>query len=90
MSDFNVDDCFEIALKAVKEGGEVCYFCWNSIAFLKGSLWDIRCRQVIRKAFREKKSISVKSCDVDLVTETDQAVEKLLMTRIHESFPSHK
>jgi len=46
--------------------------------------------QIIRKAFYEKKSVTFKSCDVDLVTETDQAVEKLLMTRIHENFPDHK
>lgn len=32
----------------------------------------------------------LKSCDIDLVTETDQAVEKLLMDGIGAEFPSHK
>lgn len=47
------------------------------------------CLQIIRKAFHEKKSVLTKSCDVDLVTETDQAVEKLLIDRIKENFPNH-
>ena len=46
--------------------------------------------QIIKKAFHQKKSVLIKSCDVDLVTETDQAVEKMLIERIKENFPDHK
>jgi myo-inositol-1(or 4)-monophosphatase len=33
--------------------------------------------------------VLTKSCAVDLVTETDQAVEKMLIGRIKENFPNH-
>lgn len=46
--------------------------------------------KLIRKAFDEKKQVLQKSCDIDLVTETDQAVEKLLIQRVKENFPTHK
>ena len=45
--------------------------------------------QIIKEAFYKKKSVLTKSCDVDLVTETDQAVEKMLIGRIKENFPDH-
>lgn len=37
----------------------------------------------------QRKEISEKLSDIDLVTETDQEVEKLLMNGIKEKFPSH-
>ncbi|GAB0099188.1 Inositol monophosphatase [Sergentomyia squamirostris] len=36
------------------------------------------------------KTVSEKSDDIDLLTETDQQVEKLLVDNLHEKFPSHK
>lgn len=36
------------------------------------------------------KVVDVKSCEIDLVTETDQAVEKLLMENLIKHFPNHK
>ncbi|XP_032777985.1 inositol monophosphatase 1 isoform X1 [Daphnia magna] len=66
MTEFDVEVVFEVALKAVKDAGEI-----------------------IKEAFYKKKSVLTKSCDVDLVTETDQAVEKMLIGRIKENFPSH-
>lgn len=62
-----MDSCFDIAMKAVNEAGEV-----------------------IRNAFDKKKSVLEKSCQIDLVTETDQSVEKLLIQRVKENFPHHK
>ncbi|XP_057370052.1 inositol monophosphatase 1-like isoform X2 [Daphnia carinata] len=47
------------------------------------------CQQIIKEAFYKKKSVLTKSCEVDLVTETDQAVEKMLIGRIKENFPNH-
>lgn len=46
--------------------------------------------QLIRESISRQKNIQVKSCDVDLVTETDQMVEKLLMDGISAKFPDHK
>ncbi|XP_001599426.1 inositol monophosphatase 1 [Nasonia vitripennis] len=45
---------------------------------------------LIRENISRQKNIQVKSCDVDLVTETDQMVEKLLMDGISAKFPDHK
>lgn len=44
--------------------------------------------RVIRTAFYARKNITFKS-DVDLVTETDRAVEKLVMSKIRERYPDH-
>ncbi|KAK8374043.1 hypothetical protein O3P69_020943 [Scylla paramamosain] len=35
--------------------------------------------QVVREAIKKQKTIETKSCNVDLVTESDKAVEKLLI-----------
>uniref|UniRef100_A0A1L8E1T0 Inositol-1-monophosphatase n=1 Tax=Nyssomyia neivai TaxID=330878 RepID=A0A1L8E1T0_9DIPT len=62
--------------------------------------WDL-CFQTINKLVDEAgkiiasrnsgaKTISEKSDDIDLLTETDQQVEKLLTETLHEMFPSHK
>nr|CAH0112654.1 unnamed protein product [Daphnia galeata] len=66
MTEFDVETVFAVALKAVKDAGEI-----------------------IKEAFYKKKAVVTKSCDVDLVTETDQAVEKMLISRIKENFPNH-
>lgn len=46
--------------------------------------------QVVREAIKKQKTIETKSCSVDLVTESDKAVEKLLIDGLTKAFPSHK
>ncbi|XP_033223658.1 inositol monophosphatase 1-like [Belonocnema kinseyi] len=46
--------------------------------------------QLIRENICKQKNILIKSCDVDLVTETDRQVEKLLIDGISAKFPEHK
>ncbi|XP_061878879.1 inositol monophosphatase 1 [Entelurus aequoreus] len=47
--------------------------------------------QVVREAVQSvhKKAVMVKSSSVDLVTETDQKVEKLIIQSVKEKFPKH-
>jgi len=52
---------------------------------------------IVRKAGNHMKektesgfSVEAKSCDIDLVTETDQAVEKMIITSISSAFKDHK
>lgn len=46
--------------------------------------------QIIASRNDQRKTVVTKSCDVDLLTETDQEVERLLMDNLSRSFPSHK
>lgn len=46
-----------------------------------------KCGDVIRAAFHSEKTISEKSAPNDLVTETDQNVEKMLISGLREKFP---
>uniref|UniRef100_A0A8D1LVG0 Cell death inducing DFFA like effector a n=1 Tax=Sus scrofa TaxID=9823 RepID=A0A8D1LVG0_PIG len=50
----------------------------------------LRAGQIIRKALSEEKRVSTKTSAVDLVTETDQAVEALILSELQERFPSHR
>jgi fructose-1,6-bisphosphatase/inositol monophosphatase family enzyme len=43
-----------------------------------------------REGFRQKKNIHIKSVAQDLVTETDQKLERLLHDRIRSRFPLHR
>lgn len=45
--------------------------------------------EVIETAFHQPKNISHKG-DIDLVTETDKACEKLILGRLREEFPTYK
>jgi len=49
-----------------------------------------KCGEVIRKAFNAEKKISEKSSANDLVTETDQLVEKMLIGGLKERFPDSR
>lgn len=42
------------------------------------------------KANKERKLVEKKSCDVDLVTETDKEVERTLVNGLKEAFPKHR
>lgn len=44
---------------------------------------------LIRDAYDAEKRITTKSCAADLVTETDQAVEKLVISTLKAQFPTH-
>ncbi|XP_032875294.1 inositol monophosphatase 2 [Amblyraja radiata] len=46
--------------------------------------------QIIREALRIEKRVQTKSSAADLVTETDQLVEKLIISTLHTKFPSHR
>ncbi|KAK0081618.1 hypothetical protein PV325_011862 [Microctonus aethiopoides] len=45
---------------------------------------------IIREKINRPKDVMVKSCEVDLVTETDKQVEKLFMDGISAKFPDHR
>ncbi|XP_043801617.1 inositol monophosphatase 1-like isoform X1 [Apis laboriosa] len=45
---------------------------------------------IVREKINQPKDAMTKSCEVDLVTEWDQNVEKLLMEGISSKFPDHK
>lgn len=45
---------------------------------------------LVRDAIKKKKTIEIKSSAVDLVTESDKAVEKLLISGLMSTFPDHK
>lgn len=47
--------------------------------------------QLVRDAFDQPSSaVQTKASNTDLVTETDQAVEKLLIKGLGDKFPDHK
>ncbi|XP_053414376.1 inositol monophosphatase 1-like [Nycticebus coucang] len=45
--------------------------------------------EVVREALKNEKNVMLKSSPVDLVTATDQKIEKMLISSIKEKFPSH-
>uniref|UniRef100_A0A8C8VHD2 Inositol-1-monophosphatase n=1 Tax=Pelusios castaneus TaxID=367368 RepID=A0A8C8VHD2_9SAUR len=45
--------------------------------------------EVVREALKEEISIMIKSSPADLVTVTDQKVEKMIISSIKEKYPSH-
>ncbi|KAM4605315.1 inositol monophosphatase 1-like [Polymixia lowei] len=46
--------------------------------------------QVVLDAFKRPKEVMLKSSPADLVTETDQRVEKILISAIRDKYPEHK
>ncbi|XP_063779518.1 inositol monophosphatase 2 [Pseudophryne corroboree] len=50
----------------------------------------LRSGQVVRKALLEEKRVTTKTSVVDLVTETDNYVEELIISALREKFPSHR
>lgn len=52
--------------------------------------FKLRRFQIVREKIYQPKDAMTKSCDVDLVTEWDQKVEKLLVDNISSKFPDHK
>lgn len=60
------------------------YFCYEKNNYIKKN------SQIIAGRNSGEKTVTQKSSDVDLLTETDQQVEKLLMDGLLAKFPSHK
>lgn len=46
--------------------------------------------QVVLSALEQQKEVKLKSSPADLVTETDQRVEQLLVSAIRKQFPQHR
>jgi len=46
--------------------------------------------KLIKEAFNKPKNVDLKSSTIDLVTETDTAVEKMILDKINSAFPTHK
>lgn len=46
--------------------------------------------QVVRDALMDDRKVMTKSSCVDLVTETDQKVEQLIIQSVKEKFPTHR
>lgn len=46
--------------------------------------------QIIREAFIKKKDVLMKDGFADLVTETDQRVEKMVIGFLRDKFPTHR
>ncbi|KAK3610037.1 hypothetical protein CHS0354_032394 [Potamilus streckersoni] len=46
--------------------------------------------EVVKDGFYKEKKVDIKTSFADLVTETDQAVEQLIMSRFSSKFPTHK
>ncbi|XP_066957647.1 inositol monophosphatase 1 isoform X2 [Macrobrachium rosenbergii] len=67
MAEFDVQECYKVAMDLVKTAGKL-----------------------VREAINKKKNVEIKSCAIDLVTESDKAVEKLLISGLSSSFPDHK
>ena len=45
---------------------------------------------MIKDAFKKKKNVMLKASPIDLVTETDEAVEKFLFSELRKVFPEHQ
>uniref|UniRef100_A0A665TIT6 Inositol-1-monophosphatase n=1 Tax=Echeneis naucrates TaxID=173247 RepID=A0A665TIT6_ECHNA len=49
-----------------------------------------RAGEVVREALHEDRKVMTKSSSVDLVTQTDQKVEQLIIQSVKEKFPTHR
>lgn len=48
------------------------------------------CYQVVLTAFQQEKEVKLKSSPADLVTETDQRVETIILSAIRSQYPQHR
>jgi len=46
--------------------------------------------QLVRERIWSQKTVDCKSCDIDLVTETDRQVEELIISNLKSKFPDHR
>ncbi|XP_044762541.1 inositol monophosphatase 1 [Coccinella septempunctata] len=64
----------------------------NTDKFLESALSVAKqAGELIRSQFNNRnKTITTKECDIDLVTETDKAVEELIINSLSKEFPDHR
>jgi len=86
----DLDSCYQAVTELLKQAEEVCLIKDYVLLYLDGFPKKSCKLQLIRNGISSAKSVQHKSCEVDLVTETDQQVEKLLISGLHEKFPDHK
>lgn len=63
---------------------------YNEVRFLKKVFFSFFTFQLVATRNSERKTIEQKSSNIDLVTETDEQVEKLLIEGIRKKFPDHE
>ena len=54
------------------------------------SMFKLPLLQLIREAFKSDKRVETKECNTDLVTETDQECERIIIKHLKETFPTHR
>lgn len=62
----------------------------RNIVLIYHSLKFLQFFQLIRERIWSEKAVEFKSCDIDLVTETDKQVEQLLISNLKSKFPDHR
>jgi myo-inositol-1(or 4)-monophosphatase len=64
------------------------FYLYRSISY--AHVHGTRLFQIVREKIYQRKDVLTKSCDVDLVTEWDQKVERLLIDGISSRYPDHR
>ncbi|XP_046497839.1 inositol monophosphatase 1 isoform X1 [Equus quagga] len=78
-------DCFVlIRVKSVQKMADPWQECMDYAVTLAR-----RAGEVVRDALKNEMNVMIKSSPADLVTSTDQKVEKMLISSIKEKYPSH-
>lgn len=90
-AEHDLDQYYEVVLSLVEQAGRVS---WRN-GINRYTCGNIKCVcfffvKIIASRNDQRKSVVTKSCDVDLLTETDQEVEKLLMDNLSRQFPEHR
>lgn len=91
----NLNKCFEVASMVVQKAGRV-NFLFILLEFNSIKRFQLEKRnsgfslQLIASRFWKSKNVKQKLSDIDLVTETDQEVEKLLINTLTAEFPHHR
>ena len=84
--EIHLDRCYELAVEVAKAAGEVSLLCrnwWELFTHTVGS-------QVAYEAVQREKCYVTKETSVDLCTETDKAVEAMIIGTLKKQFPSHR
>ena len=70
----------------------MCIFCKINKTYISSKINEYKFSQLIKDVYTSGQSslVELKSSPVDLVTETDQAVEKLIIEKIKSTYPDHK
>ncbi|MEQ2183175.1 hypothetical protein GOODEAATRI_029960, partial [Goodea atripinnis] len=74
------------AVAVARKAGEMCGVLGHVLIRYVESCTN----QVVRDAVRDDRKVMTKSSAVDLVTQTDQKVEQLIIQSVKEKFPEHR